>query len=1184
MTLNKSTKKYYPSTLKNFLRGARQQSEPSYFKNLRSYFAGSAPVSKPNSGSYIKAIDVARQVLTEDAFPTFIDKHWGYWRKKHPQLTLGKLEHYHQLRKTPTFTPLCLEREIAWSAGVLQKRIPTLKRFHSLLQSLQENLLKEDYAGGHQALDQIDDVCGVSFWSIEARIALFQLQSGLERHKAYVGVVYEGAPGSFAAYIAYMVSRRNEEASSTTGFLKDLESQIAEHDLDNDLAKYLRYRLTGVIHNVEDCASILAHELSTSLVDLYEAFITTLTLVSSRNPLPNLLNLIRPLTKIGDERLIKIAFLLGETAQLNDLAWRDLAPYKAILQGDYSGCVQVLEQAIDSNQRDFKSLILLARCHAQLESNLGEPLTLLETLLGCLQGLFQFRSDYTNCLATLAKIKMNLRVFPVINSLCGFPSQMHGHDLQKNRELWGELFVNDPKTDPFDIVMMSGDQKQFYQELGSQHYNSNATFEGITSLLNSSSEDANPLSFSEDEKLLIEAFSLQASGMDSDATVVTDKMLSSHNRLVKLEGVCLKARSLAKSATLKAFMDLCAFWCTREDVLTYILPIAEVLGNRSLKAIKPDYSSLSTSITFHLLLRNKDDNKAQDYLRWSCDEFLESHKLTRPSKLLQILEQFDRPQVGYFLSEVCKPQILEACRHLRKTKDLEEERINICTTLMELDFDHVEAYQQEIMTLSTKLSVDAGIQLLDRSRVFVNTSGIRRWATRELGEIFARCKALLTTQKGIAAQVEKIIQKLLTVSTDKGNILYINPYEEADKILLDLIQTLRHQFLNSPDYGLDSFLSMRIRHGTIAGTLRGPADDLKLLTTRDASGKYQANEYWLSRIYNTSPEQRKKVKDHLMWFSESYDSVIELLVKPSLQIRSEKKSKGLFKVELDEKHILQIRTALQDKPESTLDEFTDVIFDYFHHLLNADLQTVRDYLERDVKSSFEGLFKELQERLAQSLRQEQYVDLKDASAEAFTRVQNTLLRIIDWFHLENSLSATQSFSIEEVCRIAIGSAMRALVGFEPEIQIYSHSEQTMGASVLEELSDILFVALENVSRHSGISEKPLITVTIEYNSEDSMLYLDVVNPIASYVKSAASERKLETIKAAIRDGSYKEQVQSEGGSGLMKLQRNVSSHPRHKLDFGFLDDQHFYIHIGIPITLAQHIVIPTPAKIIEKTS
>jgi hypothetical protein len=1088
------------------------------------------------------------------------------------------------MRKTPTFKPMSLEREIAWSARVLQKRIPTLKRFHSLLQTLQENLLKEDYTEAHQALDQIDDVCGLSFWSIEARIALFQLQSGLEKHKAHVGVIYEGAPKSLAAYIAYMVSRRNEEASSTSGFQKDLESQIAEHDLDNDFAKYLRYRLTGVINNVEDCASILAHELSTSLVDLYEAFITTLTLRSARNPSPNLLNLIQPLMKIGDERLTKITFLLGETAHLNELTYRDLAPYEAILQGDYLRCLQVAKQAFDRNQRDFKSIILLARCHAYLESDPGEPLTLFETVIRCLQGLFQFRNDYTNCLATLTKTKMNFRVFPVINSLCSFPSQMHGHDLQKNRELWGELFVNDPVIDPFDIVMMSGDQKQFYQELCSQHYKGNVTFEGIKSLLGSTSNNPNLLSFLEDEKLLIKGYYSQASGADLDASVVTDKMLSSHNRLVKLEGVCLKARSLAKSMSLREFMDLCAFWCTREDVLTNILPIAEVLGNRPLKAIKPNYGSLSTSITFHLLLRNKDDSKAQDYLRWSCDEFLESHKLTRPSELLQILEQFDRPQLVYFLSEVCKPQILEACRHLRKTKDLEEERINICTTLMELDFDHVEAYQQEIMTLSTKLSVDAGIQLLDRSRVFVNTSGIRRWATRELGEVFARCKALLTTQKGIAAQVEKVIQKLLTVSTDKGNILYINPYEEADKILLDLIQTLRHQFLNSPDYGLDSFLSMRIRHGTITGTLRGPADELKLLTTRDAFGKYQANEFWLSRIYNASPEQLKKVKDHLVWFSESYDSAIELSVKPLLQIRSEKKSRGLFKVELDEKHILQIRTALQDKPDSTFDEFIDVIFDYFHHLLNADLQTVRDYLEREVKSSFEGLFKELQERLAQSLRQEQYVDLKDVIAEAFTRVQNTLLRIIDWFYLENSLSTTQSFSIEEVCRIAISSAMRALAGFEPEIQVHSRSEQTMGASVLEELSDIFFVALENVSRHSGISEKPLITVTIEYNPDDSMLYLDVVNPIASYVRNAASERKLENIKAAIRDGSYKEQVQNEGGSGLMKLQRNVSSHPRHKLDFGFLDDQQFYIHIGIPIMLAQHIVIPTPIKTIKKIS
>jgi len=52
-----------------------------------------------------------------------------------------------------------------------------------------------------------------------------------------------------------------------------------------------------------------------------------------------------------------------------------------------------------------------------------------------------------------------------------------------------------------------------------------------------------------------------------------------------------------------------------------------------------------------------------------------------------------------------------------------------------------------------------------------------------------------------------------------------------------------HEFALHPEHGLDAYLSLRIRHGTLSGHLRGPVEREHLVIRRDAAGRYRPSDY-----------------------------------------------------------------------------------------------------------------------------------------------------------------------------------------------------------------------------------------------------------------------------------------------------------------------------------------------------
>ena len=120
---------------------------------------------------------------------------------------------------------------------------------------------------------------------------------------------------------------------------------------------------------------------------------------------------------------------------------------------------------------------------------------------------------------------------------------------------------------------------------------------------------------------------------------------------------------------------------------------------------------------------------------------------------------------------------------------------------------------------------------------------------------------------------------------------------------------------------------MRIRHGSLAGHLRGPLEQLNLIVGKDeTTGKYEDNVFWADRLDLRSNSQRAQLFNRFHEYSARYDAIVEDLTKNKLQILRKEKPDGMFFLHLRTKPIIISFLRSRISENTTFSEFLDWLF------------------------------------------------------------------------------------------------------------------------------------------------------------------------------------------------------------------------------------------------------------------
>lgn len=323
----------------------------------------------------------------------------------------------------------------------------------------------------------------------------------------------------------------------------------------------------------------------------------------------------------------------------------------------------------------------------------------------------------------------------------------------------------------------------------------------------------------------------------------------------------------------------------------------------------------------------------QSEISYILNTQLELLSIDFPSQIDTSILDNNKRQLVYFFSQICVSNILDNCDSFESSKDLSEERRRILSNLIKIDSENSENYHQEIIEITSELKVKSGLEYIDGSRIHVDEEALKNLILDTYQSSFIRYRNLVEAGIGISENFDKVIDAFID---DRKNFELQNilstPNNEADSLLLEVVNDIKDLFLHHPKFGLDGFLSLRIRHNSIIGFVRAAPEKCDLVTNQPSKGEaYKPNEFWMSRTPECYHDNINKI---LRQFTDDLDTYLEDIKNKYIQIKSNKYPEGILQLEIDKNTLTFLRALIQSYD---IEAFVTTCFNIFWGVLDPSL-------------------------------------------------------------------------------------------------------------------------------------------------------------------------------------------------------------------------------------------------------
>ncbi len=1093
----------------------------------------------PNAITWLKSTP-AGNVFFQSAFPTSLEA----------------------MKLAPVLPKINLLNELAWSASLLQMHAERLRSFLELRKSYELFLLASDYAACLNVLRDIETCCGPSLFVIEQRIALLQRASGLKAQKSYTEAVIAVRPDNdVVAFFASFASQRNEENTTAGRFTSRIRKILGGWSLSEDYLAYLEFRLFARMPTRPDqLAGILRHEQNSAAVDLYESTLSVLIQLIIKSDAPTATAAMRYIAALArvfrDDRLERALSLSdGRVPQ----SASDIVALSALLRGDWKEASHLARSDLALfGSRTSWQVDAIASTLGQLP--LREDKTVDGSIVRSFASIIRRGDDFEDRVDRLYKLLIN-------HSTCGFSSDI-------NYAAAAELINDVPSPLNNDVLAAF---------IHTSRPTISHTLDALVGLpIDGEGDDfllvANYVRAMRGEpsdlpllrRLATPAFASLASATANSADGQFEQSLADAKELLqsfsyfRRHGAKIAAHCLLQLDRLGEAADIVVQQVLNEPKAIRNLPLADVaLPLKDKFKRRKVAGKLSTSIVLDLFTRQVDDT-LQKVRGYAFDEFLRAKGVKRPADLGPMLQDLDRDQALYYLRHICVAQNMQTSPLFTSVNDVENARIDICYLLAEIDPENRDDYIQEAVAIARDQIIREAMHKAELSKVYVDESALHSWAKRDLQESFARYKAL----SRISRTEEQLLQRLRVVlaETDAGKSLRIFKYptHESVAVLNDTIDDVVKEALTSAEFGLDSYLGTRIRHGTLSAQLRSALVDHKLITQKRATdAPYSNNDYWWGKFSNDPRSARESVSTSLNAFSREFDTLVDRFAKEQIQIKSAEKPQGLFAASLSADAITRI-IGVVGVEDASFERFIDLCLDATLEEAEVSLQRVRDVIDNELKPAVDAMLTALEQDVSGKVAD--HSDFDWAVRNARTETIHLLEHVKGWFCLTRS-TVEPTLSLDQLVETSVRTVATLHRDFKPRLSKHL-PDVLFGNALTRFTSDIFFQLLENVWQYSQCAE-PAILVDASY--DDGRLRLRVESDIGPHVQTSDAERELAKIREDLANAGYQQATRTEGKSGLKKVFRSINQAQTRKphMTFDFVDRSKFIVELEFDIPLAK---------------
>lgn len=1074
----------------------------------------------------------------------------GAWQHLCPS-TISSLHSGYQVQQ------LDLVRQLSWIEALVQVHAEKINKFLESACNFEDAMLTGDQSRAFYALEDADSVIGLSLWSMCNRFAAFQHFEGLDAQKSYVAQIRQSDASALIKSTAYYWSIRAEEATTPKRYYLAIDDMLTRSKLDDDgFRNYVDYHLRGQLPDHQTDAEMLNYSLAGSLVDSYALLLDLASdsIIEGHKNAAEYGRVVRSLaTAINDPRLLKLAYLDGagigmiEGLPAAPTSYRDIA-----LTG---GKVCDIEDTTTLEE-------LLAASELQNSSDeIDDNTSLADYIVNKFAAVRKAGQPGLGAAFDLLKLSLILSKtnFGEWVSVAVFPELEPSHENHRTRLL--RRFVATPDIDPFVAPALPPSLRSSYLKCLDPIYGKRPTICSVTYLAVSEEmrDDCLLDQITEIKKREIKIYRSFLSRNYAEAYDGANKLLDKVGPKESKSALQIAMFSLVFMNRIEEVVQKTVKISIDHPDIRFWMPINIIIEKLDKKERSKLYDKIELPILYDIYLNNFDSDL--HYLRsFSCEDFWISRGQVRPSALNNDNLDVPRDLLIYYLREVCTQEVMQLSTSFDSSRALDDERERICRMLIELDADRSNEYQEELRELVRTAHIQRTVLHLQQSKISIDIGALRSWAQKSLREDFERYKDLLSN--GISVGGDKYVSDLLE-ALKEGRFeqsLFNIPENEASELFTDIIARFISESYTNQEHGLDCYLSMRIRHGTLSGQLRDPVEAEHLITQRDGTTReYKANIHWEQRLRDRiSPALLDKIDERLRQFASDFDNLVGMVAADLIQIKGPDKPEGLFHGSITRPMLLAYASDIA--PETSFDDFLDGCFTVFWSTVERDLQRVRETIDNELKTRFHQEFQTLEQDVSELAGEIHIGELRDAVRRSRTNLQLALDRVKEWFALPRP-SASIMLSMEELIDIGVETVRALHREFEPRLaKKIGDLPKLQNALII--FSDIFFIVFENVRRHSGNGRDPEITVIVKF--EDDKVKIRVENAVAADNMTQQALNRLSAIRSRLEQGEYIGAVPSEGGTGLLKLRKLIgdNSDGRAKLDFA-LSDSRFFVEFSV---------------------
>ncbi|MFP8644514.1 hypothetical protein ACLHWY_23490 [Priestia aryabhattai] len=1043
------------------------------------------------------------------------------------QIHLTKFLPYHQ--------DSSIIKDIEWQQLILSFYKEDINDFLNLKESYTYYLFTGDYDKAVEIISSINDITH-SFWTIEQELLCSELHGGLEGNRTKLSEIARKTNKFLVALISDFYSSKVGLMSSYTSFMHKLNNfitQLSEEFGNQILTDYLKFLYTEEITLFKEAnlKNILSFTSTLPIIDMYENLIKTITIIFSSNEFDlNLKSKIKDILlelDIDDQRIFNLIASIDGVSHKQNLFKEKNSVVKDIIElyttGNYKSAIELVEIYDKNYGINFTLIDLLSKMCIYLDIPI-EEISLKSNLIrdNILKPVFHIYScnekeKNLNSLINTSKIFGDLSIRYEVETFYLNHMYSSQYNVLSFKENFDRIYSEIISPKHLLLPQLANKREVSKSELIVMGYNQTIdVFENVIK----------PLKFKEsndDIPVFRENF-YYAKGVSKEnppsAIEKFERILesiderNSNTFKYKYEKVAVELFKLyLKESKFSKAVDLL--------VDSYFIDPSIILRMNSTELLKKlkEQNMKSNSLKAVILVYLVDPkNHIENYM--ALVTYIESIKLTLPSELMTLKEvsSTERNLIYFILEHIYTKDVMKYFVFLDpKLRNIE--RVKVLKFLIEQKHGDTKGQETEIDEINKFESIQKRIKAVDEKKIFVDTAAILRENDQIYRERFKQYLIMNGLDTNLTFYDIKDFNSTLTrFSDDVKNEFKTNP-EKVYRYLLfkEMVTDYLNELTTNQKYGLEKFLSSRIRHGVLENTLTKNLKYHHLLSLKqDKVGKNLVlNKYREQELNGVAcPENTENVnliKNYLNEFSNTVVNKFEE-IKDWIRLKDKKYPDGMFNFSKfnHDSSILLLYGEFNQITNYTV--FYSALADYFWQETEYHLNIIRERFLEDVNSFVINSLNKLESKLL-------YLKDKDSSLEntigylcrdinlAKANIKHDLFEISNWFIVRRS-NEFHDFTFGDL----IETGLEIVKKSNKANTIFNNNEKIEEDTLIKGehfnyLIDIFTMLYSNAIKHSGFE-----------NLGDLNIYTNIKRLTFPEVEEALKGQQIQ--------GSWNEEVES----------------------------------------------------------